>query len=55
MIEYCRLKIEYLRYSFDLKNDEAKRDQQLQSSIFNSQFFASGGTGLEKGGAIWRI
>ena len=35
-IEYCRLNIEYLRYSFDFKKDGAKRHQQifnLQSSI----------------------
>jgi hypothetical protein len=38
-IEYFRLTIEYLRYSFDFKKDGAKRHQQIfnfQSSIFNS-------------------
>ena len=38
-IEYFRLNIEYLRYSFDFKKDGAKRHQQifnLQYSIFNS-------------------
>ena len=48
MIEDCRLKIEYLRYSFDFKNDEAKRDQQIQFAILNSQFSAFGGSGLEE-------
>jgi hypothetical protein len=44
-IEYFRLNIEYLRYSFDFKKDGAKRHQQifnLQSSIFNSGFAGLG-------------
>ena len=34
MIECFRMKIEHLRYSFDLKKDGAKRPQQ----IFNLQY-----------------
>ena len=46
-IEYFRLNIEYLWYSFDYKKDGAQRHPQifnLQSSIFNSGLSGLGNT-----------